>query len=138
VEGYVKLIVECGINEHAESLISGLCRVKYVLPDLGLYVVLVAEERYPLVAELPGVTGVYSASMISAQSTGDIAHRHTAKPLKHSGLTGKGVGIAFLDTGVSPVRDFVEPSNRIVAFKDMVNGREEPYDDNGHGTHVTD
>lgn len=52
------------------------------------------------------------------------------------GLTGKGVGIAFLDTGISPLNDFIVPDNRIIAFKDFVNGRQSPYDNNGHGTHV--
>ena len=46
------------------------------------------------------------------------------------------LAIAFLDTGVSPVEDFVLPENRILAFRDLINGRQEPYDDNGHGTHV--
>ena len=47
------------------------------------------------------------------------------------------LAIAFLDTGISPVADFTYPKNRIVAFLDLVNGKTEPYDDNGHGTHVT-
>lgn len=47
------------------------------------------------------------------------------------------VSIAFLDTGISPVADFITPENRIIAFRDLVGGRSEPYDDNGHGTHVT-
>ena len=47
------------------------------------------------------------------------------------------ISIAFLDTGISPVADFTQPENRIVAFLDLVNGKTEPYDDNGHGTHVT-
>ena len=47
------------------------------------------------------------------------------------------VSIAFLDTGISPVADFTHPKNRIAAFLDMVNSRTQPYDDNGHGTHVT-
>lgn len=51
--------------------------------------------------------------------------------------TGKGVGIAILDTGVSPVADFTQPQNRIVCFRDFVHGKTRPYDDNGHGTHVT-
>ena len=49
----------------------------------------------------------------------------------------KTVAIAFLDTGISPVADFISPDNRIIAFRDLVNGKTEPYDDNGHGTHVT-
>ena len=52
------------------------------------------------------------------------------------GLTGKGINIAIIDTGVYPHPDLTRPVNRIVAFKDWVNHRKKPYDDNGHGTHV--
>ena len=51
-------------------------------------------------------------------------------------LTGKGVGIAILDTGLSPVDDFLLPKNRISVFKDFINGIPKCYDNNGHGTHV--
>ena len=47
--------------------------------------------------------------------------------------TGKGVAIAILDTGIYPHEDI---KDKIIAFKDFVNDRETPYDDNGHGTHV--
>ena len=50
-------------------------------------------------------------------------------------LTGKGVTIAVIDTGIHPHEDFIHPTNRIIAFKDFINGKEAPYDDNGHGTH---
>ncbi|WP_248926807.1 S8 family peptidase [Paenibacillus hamazuiensis] len=52
-----------------------------------------------------------------------------------SGWTGKGVTIAVLDTGIYPHPDLTKPKNRIAAFRDFVNGRTKPYDDNGHGTH---
>ncbi|WP_159883192.1 S8 family peptidase [Paenibacillus puerhi] len=52
------------------------------------------------------------------------------------GLTGKGIRIAILDTGVFPHPDLTRPVNRIVAFKDFVRNKKRPYDDNGHGTHV--
>ncbi len=48
---------------------------------------------------------------------------------------GKNIGIAILDTGISPVEDFILPYNRIIAFRDFVGNRLSPYDDNGHGTH---
>lgn len=48
-------------------------------------------------------------------------------------LTGKGVGVAVLDTGIFPHVDF---DSRIWAFQDFVNKRTVPYDDCGHGTHV--
>lgn len=50
---------------------------------------------------------------------------------------GRGISIAILDTGISPTEDFILPENRIVAFRDLVNGKNRPYDDNGHGTHVS-
>lgn len=53
--------------------------------------------------------------------------------LTENRYTGKGVGVAVLDTGIFPHVDF---DNRIVCFQDFVNKRAEPYDDNGHGTHV--
>ncbi|QDP41168.1 S8 family peptidase [Radiobacillus deserti] len=52
--------------------------------------------------------------------------------LKQSGLTGKDVNIAIVDTGIYPHRDL---QGRIIAFKDFINNRTEAYDDNGHGTH---
>lgn len=59
-----------------------------------------------------------------------------AEQLQTEGLTGAGVTIAVLDTGVYPHPDLVRPVNRIVAFQDYTRGRTSPYDDNGHGTHV--
>lgn len=50
-------------------------------------------------------------------------------------FTGKGVTIAVIDTGIFPHADLTQPENRIIAFKDFINDQEEPYDDNGHGTH---
>lgn len=53
------------------------------------------------------------------------------------GLTGKGINIAIIDTGVFPHPDLTRPVNRIIAFKDFINHRQHPYDDNGHGTHIS-
>ena len=50
------------------------------------------------------------------------------------GVTGRGVGVAVLDTGLYLHEDF---ENRVIAFKDMVQRHTEPYDDNGHGTHIS-
>lgn len=44
-----------------------------------------------------------------------------------------GVTIAMLDTGIANHPDF---EDRIVGFKDFVNGKGQNYDDSGHGTHV--
>ena len=52
--------------------------------------------------------------------------------LQRAGLTGKDVTIAVIDTGIHPHTDL---QGRIKGFKDFINNRTAPYDDNGHGTH---
>lgn len=49
-------------------------------------------------------------------------------------IYGKGSCIAILDSGISSHPDF---GKRLLGWYDAVNGRPTPYDDNGHGTHVT-
>lgn len=49
------------------------------------------------------------------------------------GLTGRGVGVAVLDTGCFTHEDF---DNRITAFIDIVRRKRVPYDDNSHGSHI--
>ena len=54
-------------------------------------------------------------------------------PAYQQNLTGRGVGVAILDTGIFPHRDF---GGRIAAYQDFLHSRPRPYDDNGHGTHI--
>lgn len=51
-----------------------------------------------------------------------------------SGLTGKNITIAVMDTGIAPHPDF---GKRIQVFQDFCYGKVGLYDDNGHGTHVS-
>ena len=51
-------------------------------------------------------------------------------------LSGKGMTIAFIDTGIEQHPDFCTGKKRILTFKDFVDGEERCYDDNGHGTFV--
>lgn len=53
--------------------------------------------------------------------------------MEKSLYTGKGIGVCILDTGIYEHIDF---KNRIWAFYDFLDFRRQPYDDNGHGTHV--
>lgn len=54
--------------------------------------------------------------------------------LHSAGITGKGINIAIIDTGIfSGHKDL---RKNIIGFKDTVFYKENPYDDNGHGTHV--
>jgi serine protease AprX len=56
------------------------------------------------------------------------------------GYDGSGVGVAVIDSGVTPWHDDLTGaapgSQRVDRFVDLVNGRPAAYDDYGHGTHV--
>src|SRR5436190_627308 len=61
------------------------------------------------------------------------------------GLTGAGVGVAVIDSGIATFHDdltnnsatlYQYGNQRVTTFVDFVNGQANPYDDNGHGTHV--
>ncbi len=55
------------------------------------------------------------------------------------GYDGSGVGIAVIDSGVTSFHDDLAglgSAQRVDGFVDFVNGRDTPYDDYGHGTHV--
>lgn len=49
-------------------------------------------------------------------------------------LSGTGIGIGLIDSGVFPHEDLTSPSTKIELFKDLINDLKYPYDDNGHGT----
>ena len=48
-------------------------------------------------------------------------------------LTGKGVRVCIVDSGIDATHDDLAGMN-LVGWKDFVDGKSNPYDDNGHGT----
>lgn len=56
---------------------------------------------------------------------------------RKTGITGKGIGIAVMDTGIAPHPDFTQGQNRLAACYDVLQKKESFYDDSGHGTHVS-
>ena len=52
-------------------------------------------------------------------------------------LTGKGICIGLIDSGVYPHTDLLNPQNKIKKFMDLINDYKYPYDDNGHGTFIS-
>lgn len=54
-----------------------------------------------------------------------------------SSLTGEGVTLCVMDTGIAVHSDLSIPRDRIVHFVDLIGNKDEPYDDNGHGTFIS-
>ena len=57
---------------------------------------------------------------VSKQIHADLAHQY--------GFFGEGIGIAYLDTGLFPHKDFIQPSDRIAEFIDFVHYKSFSYD----------
>jgi serine protease AprX len=57
------------------------------------------------------------------------------KTMNDNGYNGDGVIIGIVDSGIDPTHPDLDHIN-ITAWKDYVNGRAQPYDDQGHGTHI--
>lgn len=132
----VQVIVHCEEYEKRQQLFEALGYIKYRLPMINSYVIEMEEEHLETLKAMEGLLGVEFDTHITAQMNrvNDViecnwAHEH--------GFLGKGIGVAIVDTGIALHKDFIEGGNRVVGFADFINHKTEPYDDNGHGTHVT-
>ena len=132
----IELIVESNLSAEEENILTSIANIKYKLPLINSLVIEIEEENIDKLKSLKCLKTVFQNTHITMQmdSARDIVNANMAQ---EKGYTGKGIGIAILDTGISPINDFLYPKNRIIAFKDFINGKTSPYDDNGHGTHVS-
>ena len=126
----------------ARSLKSRVTRVSSAFAHLGTAAAEVTPDQLAALTTDPRVAGISADLPVAASTTPDldVNPRSVGADLvwaygerNNLNLTGAGVGVAILDSGIAPVRDVAA---RIVAFKDFVNNRAQPYDDFGHGTHV--
>ena len=90
-------------------------------------------------AQNPDVARVYEDSQLTPLGTNvtTVSTQAVRAPETWAlGYTGKGIGVAVLDSGVAAHPDLVSPTNRIVASIDVNSGPVAPSDMGGHGTHV--
>lgn len=131
----VQIIVHCSEYDKRQKTMENLGHIKYKLPMIDAYVIEVNEDKLDHIRGMEGLISIELDTHITAQMNrvGDIIESRWAH---ERGYLGQGVGVAVVDTGLSLHKDFIEGKNRVVAFEDFIGGRKEPYDDNGHGTHV--
>jgi len=99
-------------------------------------------------ADHPSVARIHHDRNI-AGAMNRVAVTSGARGVQHVlGFTGAGVGVAVIDSGVTSWHDdltynggnsavLTQGGQRIAGFVDYVGGQTSPYDDNGHGTHVS-
>jgi hypothetical protein len=106
------------------------------------------------VAQLPGVKAIFSnrpihligsrnEGYVSPRQLEDLQYTYGLKNLgipelraKHPEMTGKGVRVGILDTGVDA--NHPDLKGKVVGWKDFSGGNKpQPYDDHGHGTHTS-
>lgn len=133
------------INEIRNCIIENYGQIKYELPFINAVSVEIPKEKLDRLAAYQMIGAISEDAIVSKApfpTKGRPARKkcgnceYDPERLYESSERGKGVGVAVIDTGVSPHYDLVKPVNRILAFKDLLADRERPYDDDGHGTHV--
>jgi serine protease AprX len=99
------------------------------------YVLDVPDSELGELANLPETAHVHADAEVrgmdfrTAVTSGSYFQNHD------KGVTGVGVTVAVLDSGIASAHDDL-PGSSVVGFMDYVNGRTTRYDDYGHGTHV--
>ena len=119
----------CSVEALASS--SG-CKVNKSLSIISCFSTTVDAKSLEKLAKNPHVKKVWLDSEVKALL--DVASPTVDAPiLWDSNITGENVVVAVLDTGIVNHPDL---RGRIIASKDLIQGRTGTYDDNGHGTHV--
>jgi len=137
-EQTVPVIILCDKNYRSnlyQVLASRSIIVKYDLPIINGFAVEIPLNLVDTLSKEANISYISYDAQVSALM--DVSRKAVHADIANkSGYTGKGVGVAVVDTGIYPHDDLVKSKNRIIAFKDFVDEYTEPYDDEGHGTHV--
>ncbi len=103
-------------------------------PWLGGQVAIVPDASLDRLARRREVAGISLDRPVRSAMDRTTASTGSRWVTEHLGVTGLGVGVATVDSGVNPWHEDLD--GRIVHFADFVNAQLFAYDDYGHGTHV--
>lgn len=123
------------LNSVSNMILNMSGKIKHNLPIVNSIACSMDLKSIESLSKDPNIEYIYYDAKVFALM--DVAKGSVNSKYAYDlGYTGKDITVAVIDTGVAPHYDFVKPKNRIVGFKDFVNNKSKPYDDNGHGTHV--
>ncbi len=132
----IQIIVSCSDYENNFNEVAAMGKVKYRLPMIDSYVIEVEQDRLDQLQEENALWSYEVDTHITAQMN-RAAEVIELKWAHDRQIYGDNIGVAVVDTGICMHKDFTESGNRILGFYDLIHGRTEPYDDNGHGSHVS-
>ncbi|HET7578095.1 MAG TPA: S8 family peptidase [Bacillales bacterium] len=125
----------CLKNTHQYLIRESGSKIEHEFPSISCCsATLTASTIEKLINRHPNIKKIHDDRQVKAYLNVASPSIH-APQLNKAGIDGKNINIAIVDTGVYPHPDLTRSTNRIVAFKDFVNHKKKPYDDNGHGTH---
>lgn len=131
----IQIIVQCKDYERNYTDVAQMGRIKHKLPMINSYVIEVDEDDLVHLQNEQGILSFELDTHITAQMN-RAAEIIELKWAHERNILGQNIGVAIVDTGLCLHKDFTEHGNRVAAFYDLIHGRTEPYDDNGHGSHV--
>ncbi|MFU0826795.1 MAG: Peptidase-S8 domain-containing protein [Lachnoclostridium sp.] len=131
----IQIIVSCKDYENNFDEVAAMGKIKYKLPMIDAYVIEVEQEKLQQLQEENTLLSFELDTHITAQMN-RAAEIIELKWAHDRQIFGENIGVAVVDTGICLHKDFTEGGNRILGFYDLIHGRTEPYDDNGHGSHV--
>lgn len=131
----IQIIVQCKDYERNYNDVAQMGSIKHKLPMINSYVIEVEEEDLIHLQNEQGILSFELDTHITAQMN-RASEIIELKWAHERNILGQNIGVAIVDTGLCLHKDFTENGNRVVAFYDLIHGKTEPYDDNGHGSHV--
>ncbi|MCL2321561.1 MAG: S8 family serine peptidase [Oscillospiraceae bacterium] len=116
-----------------EQISKNKIKILYFFPRINLICLKADAKIINALLEFPQVDYMFFDEIGEINPLISIDSGKNFKYIK-SPLTGKGISVGIVSTGIHPHDDLVKPINRIYYFLDLINSFSFPYDDNGQGS----
>jgi len=130
----VLVTTDGSVGVAASKRAVGPFRVGRQLPIIDGFSATLSGRQAAGLARVPGVLRVEADVMVHATMDAARADFGVDQARTEFGLTGVGVEVCVLDTGVDPNHEQLD--SKTIVFRDFVGTSTVPYDDHSHGTHV--
>jgi len=133
-----RVIIHCkSLESKTVNKIKSLkCDILRHIPSINCICAILTARVIDRMLEYPQVTYITFDSYAHLCGSSILASNGISFQSNYD-LTGNGIGVGVIDSGVYPHCDLLNPNNKLKKFIDVVNNLNYPYDDNGHGTFMS-